>query len=111
MHLNKQDGKSELAFIGVSDKDSRKVIILVANVLGIMARKDGYVMEHRLVMAKHLNKILQRIEVVHHKDHNTRNNAIENLELFPDNRTHKLIEWERVKNAMALKDLKVTELL
>src|SRR6185295_421744 len=48
-----------------------------------MARNDGYVMEHRLMMAKHLNRILLRIEVVHHKDHNTRNNAIENLELFP----------------------------
>lgn len=57
-----------------------------------MARKDGYVMEHRLVMAMHLGRNLDRIEVVHHKDHDTRNNAITNLELFPNNRAHKLAE-------------------
>lgn len=57
-----------------------------------MARKDGYVMEHRLVMAKAMGRMLTRIEVVHHRDHNTRNNSIENLEWFPDNRTHKLAE-------------------
>ena len=57
-----------------------------------MARKDGYIMEHRLVMAKHLGRMLTRTEVVHHKDHNTRNNQIENLELFANNRLHKLAE-------------------
>lgn len=57
-----------------------------------MARKDGYVMEHRLVMAMHLGRCLERVEVVHHRDHDTRNNSIANLELFPDNRAHKLAE-------------------
>src|SRR5215212_5926337 len=54
-----------------------------------MARKDGYIMEHRLVMAKHLGRLLSRTEVVHHKDHNTRNNSIENLQLFKTNGEHK----------------------
>lgn len=57
-----------------------------------MARKDGYIMEHRLVMAMHLGRLLKRTEVVHHKDHNTRNNSIENLQLFSSNGEHKRAE-------------------
>lgn len=57
-----------------------------------MARKDGYIMEHRLVMAMHLGRMLARTEVVHHKDHNTRNNSIENLQLFSTNGEHKRAE-------------------
>ena len=58
----------------------------------IMARKDGYVMEHRLVMARWVGRTLLRSEVVHHVDHDPLNNARSNLELWPDNRSHKL--WE-----------------
>ena len=61
-----------------------------------MARKDGYVMEHRLVMAQHIGRILQRIEVVHHIDHNPANNNINNLMLFPTNQAHKLYEGGKV---------------
>ena len=57
-----------------------------------MARKDGYIMEHRLVMAKHLNRLLTRTEVVHHIDHNPANNNIENLMLFENNSLHKKYE-------------------
>ena len=57
-----------------------------------MARKDGYIMQHRLVMAQHLNRLLERVEVVHHLDHNPSNNNIENLVLFANNTEHKL--WE-----------------
>lgn len=57
-----------------------------------MARKDGYIMEHRLVMARHLGRMLARTEVVHHLDHNTRNNSIENLQLFLTNSEHKRAE-------------------
>ena len=54
-----------------------------------MARKDGYILEHRLVMARHLKRTLTRIEVVSHKDGNTSNNTIENLELHPNNTGYK----------------------
>ena len=57
-----------------------------------MARRDGYVMEHRLVMAKLIGRPLMRVEVVHHEDHNPQHNDQFNLLLWPDNRTHKL--WE-----------------
>lgn len=57
-----------------------------------MARKDGYIMEHRLIMAIHLKRCLSRLEVVHHKNHLTRDNRIENLMIFPNNIEHKLYE-------------------
>ena len=57
-----------------------------------MARKDGYVMEHRLVVAIALGRCLIRTEAVHHIDHNPRNNERSNLMLFVTNRDHKLYE-------------------
>jgi hypothetical protein len=60
-----------------------------------MARKDGYIMEHRLLMARWAGRLLSRVEVVHHLDHDPHNNDRANLELWPDNRTHKLAEHGR----------------
>jgi hypothetical protein len=57
-----------------------------------MARKDGYVMEHRLFMAQRIGRILDRMECVHHIDHDPTNNEINNLLLFPCNRSHKIYE-------------------
>lgn len=61
-----------------------------------MARTDGYVMEHRLVMARIVGRPLLRVECVHHLDHAPLNNAPSNLELWPDNRSHKMAEHGRV---------------
>ena len=57
-----------------------------------MARKDGYIMEHRLVMAQYLGRLLTKMEVVHHIDHNPSNNLITNLMLFESNAKHKRAE-------------------
>lgn len=57
-----------------------------------MARKDGYVMEHRLLVAQAMGRCLLRSEVVHHKDHDPANRALGNLALFASNQAHKLYE-------------------
>jgi hypothetical protein len=60
-----------------------------------MARKDGYLMEHRLVMAEWCGYLLTRAECVHHLNHSPLENQRSNLELWPDNRSHKLAEHGR----------------
>lgn len=57
-----------------------------------MARKDGYVMEHRLIVAKAIGRCLLRTEVVHHEDRDPQSNGLDNLMLFASNRDHKLYE-------------------
>lgn len=66
-----------------------------------MARADGYVMEHRLVMAIWVGRPLRRTEVVNHIDHNPANNVRSNLELYPTNGDHKRGEVGRFVDGVA----------
>ena len=52
------------------------------------ARKNGYVLEHRLNMESHLGRRLHSDEVVHHIDRNKQNNHISNLVLYSSNADH-----------------------
>jgi len=62
-----------------------------------MARKDGYVMEHRLIVAQSLGICLERTQVVHHINHDPQDNRLENLMLFQSNKEHKLYEGQELR--------------
>ena len=59
------------------------------------ATKEGYVMQHRLVMEKNLGRHLTKAEVVHHINGNKKDNRIENLELVADRGSHTREHFER----------------
>ena len=46
------------------------------------ATKNGYVLEHRIVVENHINRLLLPTEVVHHIDENKKNNDISNLQIM-----------------------------
>jgi hypothetical protein len=54
------------------------------------ATKQGYVMEHRLVMEKRLGRYLDPAEQVHHIDHVKDHNSDENLELMESASEHRV---------------------
>lgn len=69
-------------------KHTAKGYIMLRDPLNVMCDKNGYVWEHRVVMARHLKRPLLKTEVVHHIDGNKRNNEISNLMLFSSQAEH-----------------------
>lgn len=62
--------------------------------------KDGYVMEHIYLMEQHIGRLLEKDEVVHHKNHKRNDNRIENLELMTFKQhasLHMRERWEQKK--------------
>ena len=54
------------------------------------ADRDGYVLEHRIVVENHLGRYLQPGGVVHHKNHIKTDNRLENLEVMERGEHHSL---------------------
>ena len=57
-----------------------------------MARTDGWVAQHPLMVALEIGRALLRSECVHHINGNPEDNRIENLMLFASNADHKRYE-------------------
>lgn len=55
---------------------------------------QGFVLQHRLVMERHLGRYLRPEEIVHHRDRNRANNGIDNLELMPSRSEHMVLHAE-----------------
>ena len=67
------------------------------------ASKDGYVLEHRLIMENHIGRSLKNDEVVHHKNHIRTDNRLENLQLmtFKEHaRLHMIERWQKKRGEM-----------
>jgi hypothetical protein len=57
-----------------------------------MGRRDGWILEHRLLVARVIGRMLTTAESVHHVNHDPRDNRLGNLMLFASNSDHKRYE-------------------
>lgn len=85
-----------------------KVRLAPDNFFYAMADHKGYVLEHRLIMAKSLNRCLLPWEVVHHRNGIKNDNRLENLQLLPHKRFH--IVDSNVKSYIARLEATIAEL-
>lgn len=66
---------------GITENGYILLLIRPNDKYSCMATKRGYILEHRLVMARHIGRPLEDGELVHHKNGIKADNRIENLEL------------------------------
>lgn len=73
-------------------KETYKIVYIPKHHPYYCMSSNGYILEHRLVMAIHLGRPLITSEMVHHKDNRKRHNWIENLEIMR-RKDHELISY------------------
>lgn len=63
---------------------------------------SGYIMQHKIVMEKHLGRYLNPKEVVHHINNINNDNRIENLKLFKNDSEHQKFHWSSNRKLMKI---------
>jgi len=83
-------GKTNGSWKGGKRKAQGYILIWTdkANFFYPMADNRGYILEHRLIMAKHLKRCLLPWEIIHHRNSIKDDNRLENLELLPAPKYH-----------------------
>lgn len=69
---------------------------------GSRGRKDGYRLQHHLVMEDYIGRPLEKNEIVHHIDGNKQNNSIDNLYLCKSTSEHRQIHNQLEELSMQL---------
>lgn len=90
-------GKKSPAWKGGKIKTTKGYIIAY-NPKHPRADSHGYILEHILVMEKHLGRIVKKKEVVHHVNGIKNDNRIDNLILFPTRGAHTAFHWQLRRN-------------
>lgn len=104
-HYNWKGGvRKNAGYILVYLKRDNKYFPMTGQKVG---NRGGYILEHRLVMAKHLGRLLGKNEIVHHINGDKSDNQITNLELT-DKLKHKVTYQDgfRAGYIKACEDLK-----
>ena len=94
-----QDNPSWIRGWKINKNGYKEILIQPDDFFYSMVKKDGYVLEHRLVVAKALGRCLHRWEIVHHKgvkypkgsiENRQDNRYPENLQLVSDDRHNQI---------------------
>lgn len=92
--MGKAIGKSNGNWIGGRFHSAGYIYVIMKN--HPSAGKNGYILEHRAVMEKHLGRTLLSTEIVHHINGVRDDNRVENLQLFSSQREHKIAEYKEM---------------